>query len=283
MGIAYALVSMLFAGVNDFVFKQYTNGARQSLGLFLGGVGLVWTVFFGILLLTTAGSVTWTHWPISVGAGLVSILSNILLVRSFRTFPAGTGATIYRLNLVVVAVLSFFWLQEPATLWKMIGITLGAAAVLSLGRIPAGNSSATRVTSFGIAILITACVLRALMGILYKLASTHGIPMYELLAINGAVWGVGGLLYAVTSRESLHLNTRMTGFVGMSGLLVCGITYFMLAATRIAEASIAIPITQMSFVVTCALGATLHNEPFTSPKLFAIAAAVGCVVCLTQG
>ncbi|MHB9025896.1 MAG: EamA family transporter [Armatimonadota bacterium] len=284
MGVAFALVSMAFAGVNDFVFKQFTNRSRQSLGLFLAGIGIVWTVVFGTLLFTSTGAVTWMHWPISVGAGVVSFLANVLFVRSYRILPAGTGATIYRLNLVVVALLSFLWLGEPATLWKMIGITLGAAAVLTLGRTDKnGDSTAARMTSLGITALLAACLLRALMGIFYKLAGLNGIPTYELLAINGAVWGLGGLLYATVRREPLRLNTRMAGFAVLSGLLVCGITYFMFAATRLADASIAIPITQMSFVVTCVLGATLHNEPFTSPKLLSVVAAIGCVLCLSQG
>ncbi len=284
MGIIFALVSMVFAGVNDFVFKQFTNCSRQSLGLFLAGVGVVWMIVFGVLMFTSTGSPTWTHWPISVGAGVMSILANVLFVRSYRTLPAGTGATIYRLNLVVVALLSFLWLREPATLWKILGITLGAAAVLTLGRgNPNGDSPVARITSVGIIALLLACLLRALMGIFYKLASLHGIPTYELLTINGAIWCLGGLLYAIASRETLRLDTHLAGFALFSGLLVCGITFFMFVAARVADASVAIPITQMSFIITCVLGATLHKEPFTSPKLLALMAAVGCVVCLSKG
>ena len=46
MNMAYALLSMVFAGVNDFVFKQYIGRKGQRLGHFVTGAGLVWTLVF---------------------------------------------------------------------------------------------------------------------------------------------------------------------------------------------------------------------------------------------
>ncbi|MFA6665206.1 MAG: EamA family transporter [Armatimonadota bacterium] len=283
MGIIFALISMVFAGVNDFVFKEFTNRSKQMTGLFLSGVGLISFVVFGMLAISSAEGITGVRWQVCAGAGIASFLANVLFVRSYHTLPAGTGATIYRLNLVVVALMSFFWLREAATLWKIIGIAMGSAAVLTLGRTGGGTSKAGRITSIGLTALVTACFLRALMGILYKLASIYGIPPYELLAVNGAIWCLGGLIYATLGRETLMFSTGTAGITLLSGVLVCGITYFMLASTRFAEASIAIPITQMSFIVTCILGSVLHNEAFTANKLMAVTAAIGCVICLSQG
>jgi len=47
IGILYALASLCFAGVNDFAFKQYIQHGRRPLGLFVMGVGVIWTAVFG--------------------------------------------------------------------------------------------------------------------------------------------------------------------------------------------------------------------------------------------
>lgn len=282
MGILFAFVSMAFAGLNDFVFKEFSSRYGRLQGTFLSGIGLVWAAVFGLLVLLTSGGISGTGWYISVGAGVVSFLSNILFVRSYRALPAGTGATIYRLNLVVVALLGFLVLGEPVTVWKVAGLTMGTVAVLVLG-VSESRGASARTAPRSVAALVVACLLRAAMGILYKVSTSYGVPYYELLMINGIAWAVGGFIWARATREVAGLNKVVSAFSLVSGLLVCGITYFMLAATALADASIVIPITQMSFVVTCVLGAVRLREPFTTPKLVAIAAAVGCVVCLSLG
>jgi len=279
MGIAYALISMIFAGVNDFLFRQYIVRPRQRLGLFIAGIGVVWAAWCGAGLLFTHTRMSLAFWPITVGAGVCSLVANVFFIGAFRVYPAGVGATIYRLNLVIVAVLSFVWLGEAITAWKLIGIALGVAAVLLLGL----ASSASGLPARGMVVFVFACVLRALMGILYKLASTYGIPPFATLTIGGMCWLLGGLAYAAVYREAWHGEERILRYSLASGLLVVGITSFMLAATRYADASIAIPVTQMSFVVTTVLGVTLHREPFNLLKFCALAAAAGCIVSISRG
>ena len=41
--VLFALLSLLLNGVNDIVFKIYSTGGR-SRGIFLFGVGLIWTL-----------------------------------------------------------------------------------------------------------------------------------------------------------------------------------------------------------------------------------------------
>lgn len=271
---------MVFAGLNDLLFKEFTRRYDGLVGTFLSGVGLTSAIVFGFLMFSTSGHATGTGWYISVGAGIASILANILFVSSYRALPAGTGATIYRLNLVVVALLGIFLLGEPVTMWKVAGLILGAVAVLILGMAESRRATAKAAMS-SVAVLVVACLLRAVMGILYKVATNNDVPYYELLFINGVSWAVGGWIWAKASRERTRFDLTLSAFSLCSGLLVCGITYFMLAATALADASIVIPITQMSFAVTCILGAVRFNEPFTAPKILAIAAAVGSVVCLS--
>jgi len=281
ISILYALASLGFAGVNDFVFKQYIHRGRHPLGLFVLGVGLVWTTVFGAGMLATGGGPTGTGWPIAVGAGLASVVANLLFIASFRTVPAGTGATIYRLNLVGVAILGVILLREPLTGWKAAGILLGASAVLLMSN--GGRQMGPQLVRAGLLALGAACGLRAFMGILYKLSSTAGVPPFEMLTIGGLSWVVGGLTFALLRGERLRPGRRVVGFSLLSGLLVCGIVHFMLAATRLGQASVVIPIAQLSFIVTMLLGIILHGEPLTRPKALALIAAVACIFSLARG
>lgn len=92
IGVIYAVASLCFAGVNDFVFKQYIHHGRHPLGLFVLGVGVVWTAVFGAGMLATTGGPTGIGWPVALGAGLMSVVANLLFITSFRCVPAGDGS-----------------------------------------------------------------------------------------------------------------------------------------------------------------------------------------------
>jgi drug/metabolite transporter (DMT)-like permease len=205
------------------------------------------------------------------------VAANLLFIASFRVVSAGTGATIYRLNLVLVAVLGVVLLGEPVTPWKVVGIGLGGAAVVLIRN----GAPHERLARIGALSLLLACGLRAIMGVLYKLSSTTGVPPFEMLTIGGLCWVGGGLAFSVSRHERLWPSRRVAGFALLSGLLVCGIVYFMLAATRRGEASIVVPITQLSFTITTLLGVAFHREPLRPRKALALAAAVGCVLVLS--
>lgn len=281
MGIAYALLSLAFAGLNDFVFKQYIHTRNQPLGWFVAAIGAVWTAVFGTAMALTTGWPTWQGWQVCVGAGSASVLANLLFIGSFREIPAGTGATIYRMNLVIVAILGMTVLAESVTVWKIGGLTLGLAAVLLLGN--GSGSGEARFARWAVGAIAAACVLRACMGILYKVSSMQGIPPYEMLALGGACWLVGGAVFALLRRESLSPAARMVQFASLAGLLVCGIVYFMLLATSLADASIVVPITQLSFIVTTILGVNFHRERINVQKVLAMLAAVACIFVLSLG
>ena len=68
-----------------------------------------------------------------------------------------------------------------------------------------------------------------------------------------------------------------------TGALVCGIVYFMLLATSLAEASVVVPVAQLSFIVTTLLGVCFHGEKLNPRKRLALAAAVGCILVIARG
>jgi drug/metabolite transporter (DMT)-like permease len=280
VAIFFAILSLSFAGLNDFVFKQYIHRDGQLLGTFVLVVGMVWTGVFAAATLAFSGGFTSIGWPIALGAGLASLAANLLFITSFRMVPAGTGATVYRLNLVLAAILGIVLLHEPLNVWKFAGIILGGAAVVLMSNSKGRNDQLAR---SGILALAAACGLRAVMGILYKVSSLESVPQFEMLTIGGACWIGGGLAFCLLRRQRVLPSRRTTGFALLSGLLVCGIVYFMLEATRLGQASIVLPVSQLSFIVTMILGVAFHKEELGARKLLALAVAVACIVALSRG
>jgi len=132
-GVGFALFSLLLTGFNDVLFKRYSTGGR-SIGIFVFGVGLLWTFAQWILAQIQETPIEFNHATLSFGliAGVLLTLSNLLLLESLGRIDVSLGATIYRLNTIGVILLSFFILHEPFNWTKGFGILFGLIGVLLL-------------------------------------------------------------------------------------------------------------------------------------------------------
>ena len=277
-GMICAVFSLGFAGLNDCVFKRYGQKARP-VGLFLGLIGLVWVIFFllcGVFRKTLVfdSSVIF----IGVMAGLFSAVANILLVEGMKKTGASVAASIYRLNLVFVAIIAFFLLKEPMGMLKIIGLLIAVAAVLLFSGWE--KSSADTALKF-IFLLLLASFLRACMGISYKMASGYSSNDEVFLAINGACWMVTGLIYSCFREREMALSRSVFKYGMVSGLLVCGIVFFMKQAVNRMDASIAVSVSQFSFLVTAPLAVCFMNEKLSFRKYIGVGLAAICIVLLS--
>jgi len=282
IGLAFALGSMVFAGLTDFCFKKYVNRAGMPLGSFLAGIGLVWALCFAVPLVWR-GHADWHGWSIALAAGIVSVAANILLVISLRSLDAGVGSTVYRLNMVVVLVLGVVLLNESLNSMKLTAIVLGVGAVLLMYQptpaVPARSRGLHGALPF--LLVIVAALLRAVMGILFKVGMDPGFNV-EFLVITGLCWLGGGLLYALFNRETV-LPTPRIGWYGLvTGLVICGNVYFLAQAVANGQASIVIPVSQLSFTITLLLGWRLLGETLTKYRILALASAVLCIIAMSR-
>jgi drug/metabolite transporter (DMT)-like permease len=132
-GVTFALLSLLFAGFLDVMYKRYSRVAR-SRGMFLMGMGITFCtlqllsawVFGDALSISTATLVY------GLAAGALVTASNILLIESFTHLDVSLGSTIYRLNTVGVVLLSWIFLAESLPMLKLTGIAFGVIAALLL-------------------------------------------------------------------------------------------------------------------------------------------------------
>ncbi|MBU1932121.1 EamA family transporter [Patescibacteria group bacterium] len=332
-----ALVSMVCAAANDFVFKLYAR-RHDSTGAYLAIIGVVWAgVFMGPLpsfaCLLDYKTATW-----GIISGVFSICANILLVKLLAKEDVGICATIYRLNLVPAALLAFILFKEPVTAPRLTAIAAGVAAIWLFswparksvstfvfspffaskpcglacnamrsiaGRLPQGGSSVTdaamedkmaflasqgsakmprglpRGASLAIWLTVLASLLRAGMGLSYKAGLLNGANEYGLLVINGFVWIIGGIIcHFVVDQKKWRIPPATAAYGALSGVLVCGIALFMMLALKYGDASLVLPVTQMSFALTALAGIVFIKEPLTSRKCLGIALAMVCILLM---
>ena len=215
--------------------------------------------------------------------GLLSVISNILLIESMRFQSAGISSTIFRLNMVLVAIGGILLFHEEITLQLVIGIIAAALAIIAF--IPhkqdSGSSDGNK-ECLGFVMALVACLLRALMALSYKAAFNHGSDVNVVSVITGLCWVVGGPVFSLFREHRVTLPTKGEWLIGIvSGILVCGIIFFMARMNECGNASIVNPIAQMSFLGTFVLSVAFLHEKMTKKKLLALILGCAAIVCLT--
>lgn len=274
-----ALISMVCAGASDFVFKLYAR-RRDSTGAYLVIIGVVWAAVFTICLPSLAWLVDYRTALWGAVSGVFSICANILLVKSLTKEDVGICATIYRLNLVPAALLAFVLFNESVTVSRVAAIAAGVAAIW-LFSWPSRKSASKVVFSAAIWMTVAASLLRAGMGLSYKAGLLGGANEYGLLAINGFVWVVGGsICHFTVDQKKWRIPLATIAFGMLSGALVCGIVLFLTLALKYGDASLVLPVTQMSFALTALAGIVIIKEPLTSRKCVGMAFALICILLM---
>jgi drug/metabolite transporter (DMT)-like permease len=280
--VGFALLSFLFAGVNDVVYKRYAIGGG-SRGMLVLGIGVVWTALllasFWVRGVTLALDAVTLAYGLAAGALLVA--SNVLLLESLGHVDLGLGSTIYRLNTVGVVVLSFLFLDERIPPVKAAGIGVGVLAVLLLSHRPARHARSPRDAAF-LAAVVIASLLRAGYGVTTRAAMVAHVAPEPILLLVSSSWIVGGGAYALAKDRRLHLTRERAAYAAVSGTFVFLIVYFLMLAVERGEASVVIPIANMSFVVALGVSVATGMERLDARKLLAIGAAVAAIVLLSR-
>jgi drug/metabolite transporter (DMT)-like permease len=280
--VGFALLSFLFAGLNDVVFKRYVLGGR-SRGMLVLGIGVVWTAL-QLAFFTIRGTqlrLDPATLAFGLAAGALLVGSNLLLLESLAHVDLSLGSTIYRLNTLGVVLLSFLFLGERVGPSKGLGIALGVLAVLLLSQRPARHARAPRDALF-LAAVILAALLRAAYGVTTRKAMLEEIEPAPLLLVVSSCWIVGGAAYALARERPLRLTREKAAYAALSGTFVFVIVYFLLLAVEHGEASVVIPIANMSFVIALGVSLVTGMERLTVRKALAVAAAVAAIVFLSR-
>ena len=282
MAVVFALLCCGSAALNDLVFRLYARKSR-SRGLYVLVIGIVWALVFAAPLLSGGKAFSETTLVWGILSGLFSVLANILLIEGMSHNDAGMCATIYRLNLVAVVIGAFFLLGETLTALKITGVFFAVVAIFMFFADSQSKGKAAAASKLGLYLVAGGALLRAAMGLSYKHALTLGADRSGILFLNGVLWVVGGGLYFLI-REHRRVDIpfkKIAGYGALSGVLICGIVFFMALALQYGDAAIVIPLAQMSFLGTCALGIIFLKEKLTTKKSLGILAGLICILLMS--
>ena len=284
MAIFYAFCCIFCSAMNDFVFKLFARKPR-SRGLFVLVIGAAWAAT-SLFLPGLRGSSWQTTITWGLISGFFSVVGNLLLIEAMGKQSAGICSTIYRLNLALVVPGAWILFKENNTLLQIFGIIAAFAAVLFfLPGSKANTGTSPRDAKIGLILVIIAAVMRAGMGLSYKYGFNLGASANGVNLINAICWIIGGgiyfLLREIKNKELAVWSRKVTGYGIISGLFVFGIVFFMAHSVRLGNASIVLPIMQMSFVVTFVLSAVFLKEKLTVYKFFALLCGAAALLLLS--
>lgn len=280
MAVAFALCCFGFTAVNDLVFRLYARKVR-SRGAYVMIIGIVWALVFTLCLDCRFNNCTATLLWGSI-SGIFSAAANILLIEAMTYQESGICSTLYRLNMALVAVGAFFMLGEPVNALKIAGILLALAAVFFFYRESrSGKNRVHEAAHIGIYLALGAALLRAAMGLSYKYAFILNADRNGIITVNSMFWIIFGLGYMLYRERSMKLmESKSIRYGILSGLLVSGIIYFMALALQYGDASVVLPVAQMSFLGTCLLGTLLLRESVTLGKVLGIASGIFSILLM---
>ena len=136
--------------------------------------------------------------------------------------------------------------------------------------------------SFFFGLSIFASGLRALYGVTSKWALMHNADPDLMLLTISFCWIVGGVLYAAFKENRIVFTGKKALYSLVSGMLVFLIVNFLMLALEYGEASVVIPIANMSFILALVVSVTLKMEKLTMLKIAAVISACISIIFLSK-
>ena len=279
--MGFALLSMTFGGLIDTLYKVYARKSR-SRGVYLFGMGLVWLLLQLAELVIRGESfvVNGTTLGYGFAAGAMVTLSNLLYIESMTHLDISLGATVYRLNTVGVVILGVIFLGEPMGAIKLAGIGCGVVAVIFLYQ--RGDGHDARMVSLFLWVIILAAMFRASFGVISKAGITAGASPSMIMIFAALSWVAGGLCYAFARERRMPVGGKEVGYCVASGLVVFAIVNFLMLGLKYGEATVVIPIANLSFIVALLISVALRYERISIRKLIAVGFASAAIVLLSR-
>lgn len=277
--ILLALLSMASTGVSDFIYKR-----AQDRGIVLETYLLVETVpFSAVALLAGAllGDLYINRVTVLFGLlfGVISFLAIFSFVTSLHRGEAGVNTLIFRLNFILTALLAILFLGEPPTLQKVLGLLLAIGAIGAVTLLRRGGSRGSPPQALALASLAMAFF--ALLNLVFKIGVSEGGNVGWMIPFGASSWAMCCLV-VIARRRDLRFPRNNWLFLPWTGGLKSLAFVALLYALRGGEASIVVPIAQLSFLVTLLLATFILKEPLTGSKVLGLLLAVGAILVFSR-
>lgn len=273
-----AISAMILMGAADAVSRR-----SRQLGASVGFYMLAQSPFFvltAVVASTVLGEFDFS--PVAWGFGSLSaalaFAATVLLLKSLRYGDASVNVTVFRMSFVFssAAVFLLFPRDEPLTMGKAAGMLTAAVAIglFSFGVAERGEFERRSLLYAVLGMAVASC-----MQVTWAWAAKSGVAPASFLLIQSLVFAVPTAVYALWLDEG-EFTRSVWKYAPVNGVLMACGTLAAVASMARGQATVAIPITQLSFVVTAALSFALLRERMSGRKLAGCALAIVAVVLL---
>lgn len=274
-GTGYALAAMVCYGLGDFIYKRSAADGVEPLHFL---TAQAW-VFCPLSFIYAAATGTLV---LGVGAlwgglaGLFILLAFNAFLRSLAGGAVSIVAPIFRLSFLITAALAIVVLDEPVTVAKVIGLALALTAIwLLLGG--GGHGTLSRQSLIQVAI---ATVALGAGNFCHKMGLHFGATPETGVAAQASVFCGLVTLITLTRDKGYRLPPATWKHSIPAALVLLGAFLLLLHALAVGPASVLVPIAQMGFIVTAALGVAVFGEHLTPRKFAGLAAAIAALAAL---
>ena len=278
-GVELALGTMMFYGLADWVYKRAAASGVQPHHFLL-----LQAFFFapGIFLYGLATGTLVLGVPFAWGmmAGVLIFVALYNFARSLASGAVSIVAPVFRLSFAITVALAVWLLEEPLTGWKLAGLAASLAAVWLL--LAGGPASAPRATLSSVLRVLIATVAMGIVSLVYKLAAIAGGSPATVLTGQASVFFPLTALFAFARDRGFHPPPGAWRYGATAAVLLLFGLVMLLAGLARGEASVLVPVAQLSFVVTAGLGFVFLRETLTLRKGFGLAFAIAALICFAR-
>ncbi len=278
-GVGLALGAMMFYGLVDFVYKRAAaSGVQAHHFLLLQAFFFAPSIFLYGLMTGTLALGTPFAWGMTAGALAFIALYNF--ARSLASGAVSIVAPVFRLSFAITVALAVWLLDEPLTSWKLTGLAASLVAVWLL--LAGGPTSAPRATTSSMLRVLVATVAMGIVSLVYKLGAIAGGSPATVLTGQASVFLPLAALFALARDRGFHPPPGAWRHGATAAVLLLFGSVILLASLARGEASVLVPVAQLSFVVTAGLGFVFLRETLTLRKGFGLAFAIAALICLAR-
>jgi len=272
---------MLLLGFTDLVYQRgMAAGVRaHHFPMLQGWFFLPAVVLYG-LATGTLDPAPYMLWGMAAGAFVFVALYNF--ARALKAGSVSIIAPIFRLSFTVTTALAVLLLGEPLTAWKIAGLVLAVAAVWLLLGGDTGAIAAAGAARSALVHAFTAMVAMGVANFLYKVGAASGGTPSTFIAGQAILFTPLATAFAWKVEGRILPPRAGWQYPAMTAALFLAALIMLFESLARGEASVLVPVSQMGFVVTAAVGVVLLREPFTTRKAAGVAFALAALGCLAK-
>ena len=278
--VAFAVAAMVCYGVGDFIYKQAAAAGIQA-DHFLMAQG--W-FFLPLVILYALATGTLIPDPAALWgsvAGIFAFTGFYYFVRSLAAGSVSTNAPIFRMNFIVTALLVIVLLGEPMTPAKITGLAFAMVATwLLVGTKHADDHIPSNRRRRALAEVAVATIAFGASNFFHTVGLRHNaVP--ETLVVAQAAAFMPLATFVVYFADRRFLPPPATFKYGAAAAIVLlAAIILLLRGVAGGQASVLVPIAQMSFIIAAPLGIFILSERITVRKTIGLVSALAALAAL---